>query len=364
MRATRWHGDGDIRVDNIAEPIILDDRDAIVRVTLAGICGTDLHLLNAGSALGLPEGMRIGHEFVGVVESVGRDIRGIRPGDRVVSPFAFCDNSCFFCEHDLHCNCEHGGIFGFAPMWKPEHGPEIQGCQSEFVRVPFADGTLVPIIESLAAPEHDAKVLALSDVFSTGFHGVIGADVGPGDTVVVIGDGAVGISAVQSAVAKGAAAVIHVGHHDDRLRIGVDGGATHSVNDATDGAGLDEVVRSLTSGRGADAVVDTVSTDGTLNQAIGLVRSGGRLAFVGLGFAFKPPGGDIYQSAFWRNVSLHGGLAPSRAYIEQLMPMVEQGRIDPSVVFTHTLPLAQAPRGYDMINGRVPGAVKVALTMN
>lgn len=362
MKATRWYGDGDIRVDDVAEPGIVEDTDALVRVTLAGICGTDLHLLNAGSALGLPEGMRIGHELVGVVEAVGRSVRRIVPGDRVISPFAFCDGTCFFCAHGMHCNCTSGGIFGFAPMWRPEHGAEIQGCQSELVRVPMADGTLVPVIESLAGGEHDADLLPLADVFSTGYHGVVGAQVRPGDTVVVIGDGAVGISATQAAVVHGAGAIVQVGHHDDRLRIGSRSGATHSVNAASDGAGLDDLVRSLTGGRGADSVVDTISTDATLSQAIGLVRSGGRVAFVGLGFAFAPPGGEVYGSAFWRNVSLHGGLAPARAYIERLMPLVERGRIRPGVVFTHTLPLSEAPHGYRIMNGRESGSVKVALT--
>lgn len=362
MKATRWHGDRDIRVDEVPEPGILEDTDAVVRVVLAGICGTDLHLYNAGSALGLPGGMRIGHELVGVVEAVGTGVRRIRPGDRVVSPFAFCDGTCFFCDHGMHCNCEHGGIFGFAPMWRPEHGTEIQGCQSELVRVPMADGTLVPVIEGLATGEHDAKLLPLADVFSTGYHGVVGAQVGPGDTVVVIGDGAVGISATQAAVVHGAGAIVQVGHHDDRLAIGARVGATHSVNAGDDGTGLDDLVRSLTDGRGADAVVDTISTETTLAQGLGLVRSGGHLSFVGLGFAFQPPSGDVYESAFWRNVTLHGGLAPARAYIERLMPLVEQGRIDPSVVLTHTLPLGEAPRGYEIMDERETGSVKVALT--
>ena len=364
MKATRWHGDGDVRVDDVPEPTILNDTDALVRVTLAGICGTDLHLLNAGSALGLPEGMRIGHEFVGVVEAVGRAVTRIGVGDRVVSPFAFCDDTCFFCGHGMHCNCERGGIFGFAPMWKPEHGPEIQGCQSELVRVPLADGTLVPVTEGLASQEHDAKVLPLADVFSTGYHGAIGAGVSPGDTVVVIGDGAVGICATQAAVVRGAGAVVQVGHHADRLRIGANVGATHSVDAASDGAGLDELIRSLTRGRGADGVIDTIATDATLEQSLGLVRSGGRVAFVGLGFAFKPPNGDVYQTAFWRNVSLYGGLAPSRAYIEELMPLVEQGRITPDAVISHRLPLKDAPRGYQIMNDRETGSVKVALAVD
>ncbi|HWH14730.1 MAG TPA: alcohol dehydrogenase catalytic domain-containing protein [Miltoncostaeaceae bacterium] len=362
MKATRWHGDRDVRVDDVDEPTILEDTDALVRVTLAGICGTDLHLFNAGSALGLPEGMRIGHEFVGVVEAVGRAVTRVRVGDRVVSPFAFCDDTCFFCGHDMHCNCTRGGIFGFAPLWRPEHGPEIQGCQSEIVRVPLADGTLVPLPESLASGAHDARVLPLADVFSTGWHGAVGADVGPGDTVVVIGDGAVGISAVQAAVVRGAAGVVQVGHHDDRLAIGAKAGATHMVNTATDGAGLGDLVRSLTDGRGADGVIDTIATDTTLAAALDLVRSGGDVSFVGLGFAFHPPNGDVYQTAFWRNVSLHGGVAPSRAYIEELMPLVERGRITPEMVFTHTLPLAQAAQGYAIMDDRAAGSVKVALT--
>lgn len=363
MQATRWHADRDVRVDDVPVPDIERPTEALVRVTLAGICGTDLHLYNAGSALGLPDGMRIGHEFVGVVEAVGSEVTRVKVGDRVVAPFAFCDDHCYICDHGMHCNCPSGGIFGFAPLWRAEdHGAEIQGGQSEVIRVPLADGTLVPIPDELARPGMDKSILPLADVFSTGWHGVVGAEVGPGDTVVVIGDGAVGLCAVQSARVVGAAEVVQVGHHADRLEVGEATGATHVVDTTANGNGsVDELVMRLTGGRGADAVVDCISTADTLSHAFRLVRAGGAVSYVGLGFEFEPPDGASYKDTFWRNVSLHGGVAPTRNYIEQLMPLVASGRIDPGVVFTDVLPLSRAPEGYRIMDDRRSGSIKVAL---
>lgn len=364
MQATRWHADRDVRVDELPAPEIERPTEALVRVTLAGICGTDLHLYNAGSALGLPEGMRIGHEFVGVVEAIGDEVMRVRVGDRVVAPFAFCDDHCYVCDRDMHCNCPAGGIFGFAPLWRAEdHGAEIQGGQSEIVRVPLADGTLVRIPDELASPEMDRSVLPLADVFSTGWHGVVGAGVAPGDTVVVIGDGAVGLCAVQAARVVGAAAVVQIGHHADRLQVGRGTGATHVVDSRADGdEAADRVVERLTAGRGADAVVDCISTSATLAHAFRMVRPGGAVSYLGLGFEFEPPDGSVYKDTFWRNVSLHGGVAPTRAYIERLLPLLASGRIDPGVVFTDVLPLSRAADGYRIMDDRRSGSIKVALS--
>ena len=356
MKAALWQGLQDVRVEEVPEPTIQKPTDALVRMTKAGICGSDLHFFNSGGDLGMAPGTRLGHEFVGVVEAVGSEVRGITVGDRVVAPFVFSDGDCFFCRRGLHSSCEHGGIFG-SPFWGPHAGGEVEGGQSEFVRVPEAAGTLVMIPESLASAEHDAAVLPLGDVFATGYHGAVMAGVTPGDTVVVLGDGAVGQCAAQAAALMGAGRIIVVGHHDDRLALAAV--ASHRVNGKRDDAV--ETVKNLTHGRGADAVIDSISSNGSLAQALGTVRDGGAVSVLGMSHFFEPVD-QPYSATFMRNVSIHPGVCPSRAYIPQLLSVLEQGRINPGVVFTHDLPLADAAEGYAIMDQRREGSIKVALT--
>ena len=358
MKAARYHGPQDVRVDTVPEPTIMKGSDALVRVTKASICGSDLHFFNNGADLGLAEGTRLGHEFVGVVEAVGADVRGVRAGDRVVAPFVFSDGTCFFCERGLQSSCEHGGIFG-SPFWGPHAGGEVEGGQSDFIRVPEADGTLVVIPESLAGDAHDLAVLPLGDVFSTGYHGVVNAGVTEGSTVVVLGDGAVGVCAVQGAALRGAATVIHVGHHDDRLAIAAANGATHTINAKNEDP--IEAIKALTKGYGADAVVETISSNASLTRALEAVRDGGSVAVLGMSHFFEPVD-QPWSPSFMRNLHLHPGVCPSRAYIPELMTALEQGRINPSVVLTHDLPLSEAARGFEIMDNREEGSIKVALT--
>ena len=358
MKALCWHDTRDVRVDDVVEPTILKPTDALVRMTKAGICGSDLHFLNNGADLGMEAGTRLGHEFVGVVEAVGSEVRGLTVGDRVVAPFVFSDGDCFYCRRGLHSSCEHGGIFG-TPFWGPHAGGDIQGGQSEFIRVPEASGTLVVIPEGLADGDHDLDVLPLGDVFSTGYHGVVNAGVRPGDTVAVLGDGAVGICAVQAATLFGAASIIHVGHHDDRLAIGTASGATHAVNAKREDAV--EVIKNLTHGRGADAVVETISNNDSLTRAITAVRDGGAVSVLGMSHFFGPVD-QPYSATFMRNISIHPGVCPSRAYMDALMNVLELGKIQPGLVFTHDLPLADAARGYAVMDNREEGSIKVAVS--
>ena len=357
MKATRYHGTRDVRVDTVPEPTIMKPTDALVRVTKAGICGSDLHFFNNGADLGMLEGTRLGHEFVGVVEAVGDGVRTLSAGDRVVAPFVFSDGSCFHCGHGLHSSCSTGGIFG-SPFWGEHAGGEVEGGQSEFVRVPEADGTLVVIPEALASDEHDLAVLPLGDVFATGYHGVVRTGVAGGDTVVVIGDGAVGLCAAQAAALRGATSIVLLGHHADRVAIGMANGATHT---ADDGDAATALVQELTEGRGADAVIDSISSDSSIKQALGLVRDGGAVSMLGMSHFFQPVEQPI-SAVFMRNVSLHPGVCPSRAYIPELLPALEAGTINPGVVFTHDLPLDEAARGFAIMDGREEGSIKVALT--
>lgn len=358
MKAARYHGLQDVRVDTVPEPTIMKGSDALVRVTKASICGSDLHFFNNGADLGLVEGTRLGHEFVGVVEAVGADVRGVAVGDRVVAPFVFSDGTCFFCARGLQSSCEHGGIFG-SPFWGPHAGGEVEGGQSDFVRVPEADGTLVVIPESLAGDAHDLAVLPLGDVFSTGYHGVVNAGVTDGSTVVVLGDGAVGVCAVQGAALRGATTVIHVGHHDDRLAIAAANGATHTINAKK----VDpvEAIKELTGGYGADAVVETISSNASLTRALESVRDGGSVAVLGMSHFFEPVD-QPWTPSFMRNLHLHPGVCPSRAYIPELMDALAAGRINPAVVLTHDLPLSEAARGFEIMDTRAEGSIKVALT--
>lgn len=358
MKAARYHGTRDVRVDSVSDPGIAKPSDAVVRVTKASICGSDLHFYNNGADLGMQAGTRLGHEFVGVVEAVGSDVAKVRVGDRVVAPFVFSDGTCFFCEKGLQSSCEHGGIFG-SPFWGEHAGGEVEGGQSEFIRVPEADGTLVVIPEALADAAHDLAVLPLGDVFSTGYHGVVNAGVAEGDSVVVLGDGAVGVCAVQGAALRNAGLVIHVGHHDDRLAISAANGATHTINAKREDAV--EAIRHLTHGRGADAVIETISSNASLERALAAVRDGGAVSVLGMSHFFEPVD-QPYSATFMRNIHLHPGVCPSRAYIPELLDALEAGRISPEVVLTHDLPLAEAARGFEIMDGREEGSIKVALT--
>lgn len=359
MRATTYHGVGDIRVEDVPDSVILAPTDAIVRVTKAGICGSDLHFLHFGDALGMPSGLRLGHEFVGVIEEVGADVAGLAVGDRVVAPFAFSDNTCACCAHDVQTSCTAGGIFG-SPFWGEHAGGQVEGGQAEALRVPQAAGTLVKIPESLASAENDAKVLPLGDVLSTGYHAAVNAGISPGTTAVVIGDGAVGISGVISARLLGADRIIHVGHHPDRLDIGRIAGATHSIN----GKEQDVLptVLEMTGGMGADGTVETISSNGTIEQAIHVTRPGGHVGIVGMSHFFEEAAGQPYATAFMKNVSLHPGVCPARHYIPGLLKDLEAGKMDPSIVFTHDLGLEDAAEGYRIMDQRVDGSIKVALT--
>ena len=360
MKAVIYHGLQDVRVEDIPEPTIMKPSDALVRMTKASICGSDLHFFNNGPDLGLAPGTRLGHEFVGVVEAVGADVRHVKVGDRVVAPFVFSDGDCFYCQKGLHSSCEHGGIFG-SPFWGEHAGGEVEGGQSEFIRVPLADGTLVVIPEALATAENDLKVLPLGDVFSTGYHGVVNANIQQGDTVVVLGDGAVGQCAAQAATLFGAANIVIVGHHDDRLAIAASSGATRTVNAKEEDPVA--VVKDLTHGRGADSVVETISSNSSLARALESVRDGGAISVLGMSHFFEPVD-QPYSAMFMRNLHLHPGVCPSRAYIPDLLKVLEEGRIDPSVVLTHDLPLTDAAHGFKVMDSRESGSIKVALSPN
>lgn len=341
MRATVIHGPFDIRVEEVPDPRIVEPTDAVVRVTHACVCGSDLWAYQ-GVAKRTP-GQRIGHEFLGVVEAVGAAVRTVRKGQAVVAPFVWSDGTCEFCAEGLQTSCPAGGFWGQVSS---------DGGQGEAVRVPHADGTVVPLPDGLDDPTL-VKILALSDVMSTGHHAAVSAGVAKGATVAVVGDGAVGLCGVLAAQRLGAGRIIAMGRHEVRTDLARRFGATDVVSARGDDAV--EAVKELTKGLGADAVIEAVGTEQSMRTAIRIARPGRRVGYVGV-----PHGGSAgvdISTMFDANVGLCGGVAPARAYIPELLADVLAGRLDPSPVFDVSVDLDGVPGGYAAMHERT--ALKV-----
>ena len=346
MKATVYHGKRDVRVENVPDPSIGDPREVIVRVTRAAVCGSDLWFYRGVTEM--TPGNRTGHEFVGIVQDVGSAVRSVRPGDAVIAPFAWSDGTCEFCRAGLQTSCVHGDFFG----------SEGHGGQAEFVSVPYADGTLVKMPEAIAGDvrKRDASV-TLCDVMATGHHGVVRAQTTAGSTVVIIGDGAVGLCGVLAAgKVVQAERVIAVGHNAKRLEIAKRFGATHTFNSHDDN--VHQEILELTSG-GAPHVVEAVGNQESLDLAVGVARPGGTVSFVGVPHNVKAP---LLSDIFHNNLALVGGVAPARAYLPQLIASLEAGSIDPSPAFDLALPLDKVADGYAAMDER--RAVKVLLTVS
>ncbi|GHH39640.1 zinc-dependent alcohol dehydrogenase family protein [Lentzea cavernae] len=343
MKATLIYGAGDVRVETVPDPKLIEPTDAIVRVLRSCVCGSDLWPYQSKPAK--EHGDRIGHEFLGVVEETGADVTGLKAGDVVVAPFVWADNTCDFCQEGLQTSCRHGGSWGAA---------NVDGGQGEAVRVPQAAGTLVklPVGEDAALLP---SLLTLSDVFPTGHHCAVTAGVGPRTTVTVIGDGAVGLCAVLAAKRLGAEQIILMGRHTDRTDLGRAFGATDVV--AERGEEGVERVRELTGGDGTHAVLECVGLKPAIETAFGIVRNGGSVSRVGVPQYPDVPAGF---GEFFRNITLTGGVAPARAYIEELLPDVLEGRVEPGRVFDSTMTLDDIASGYQAMADRT--ALKVLIT--
>ncbi|GAB3679806.1 zinc-dependent alcohol dehydrogenase family protein [Angustibacter aerolatus] len=347
MRATLIHGPGDIRLEEVPDPQIQVPTDAVVRVTASCVCGSDLWPYRGVRPTKRPR--RIGHELIGVVEDVGSEVTTVRRGDFVVAPFALSDGTCAHCRHGVQTSCERGAAWGATDR----DGYLVDGGQGEAVRVAMADGTLV------AVPGHpdDAmlpSLLALSDVMGTGHHAALAAGVGPGQTVVVVGDGAVGLCAVLAARRLGAERVIAMSRHTARQAVALDLGADDVVAER----GEEGVARieELTGGVGADAVLECVGMKESMEQAIGATRPGGRVGYVGV-----PAGGAELPIAqlFSDNISVGGGVAPVRQYLPELLEDVLSGAIEPGKVFDVELPLSEVATAYTAMDQRT--AIKTLL---
>ncbi|MFF2328946.1 MULTISPECIES: alcohol dehydrogenase catalytic domain-containing protein [unclassified Streptomyces] len=336
MRATFMYGPGDVRVEDVPDPRIVEPTDAIVRITLACVCGSDLHPYHS-----MPvgdEGVPMGHEFLGVVEETGAEVTGLKRGDFVISPFAFSDNTCPICRDGFQTACPHGGWYGAGG---------VGGAQAEAVRVPQADGTLVKVpgdVDATLLP----SLLTLSDVYLTGYHAAHMGRVSAGKTVTVIGDGAVGLSAVLAARRLGAERIILMGRHTSRTDLGREWGATDVVAERGE-EGIARV-KELTGGEGSHVVLEAVGLMPAYEQAYGIVRPGGIISRVGVPQYEEAPVG--FGSLFGKNAGLTGGPAPVRAYIEAAIPDVLEGRIEPGKVFDAEVSLDRVADAYRMMDTR------------
>jgi len=335
MRATIMYKAGDVRVESVPDAQLVEPTDAIISVSLACICGSDLwpyRLLEPQ-----PAGRRMGHEAIGVVEAVGSQVSRIKRGDLVVMPFAYSDGSCDFCHDGLQTACTLGGFFGVGG---------VGGAQAEAVRVPLADGTLY----RLPVRADDALIpslLTLSDVMGTGHHAAVTARVSRGRKAAIIGDGAVGLCGVIAAKRLGAEQIIILGRHPERLALARAFGATDVVRER--GESAVEQVRKLTGGHGVHAILECVGTDEAIRTSIQIARPGGAVGRVGVPHYETIP---ATQQAFYGNISVGGGPAPVRAYIDTLLPDILEGRIQPGRVFDRTIGLSEVPDGYRAMNER------------
>lgn len=346
MKAAVHHGTKDIRVENVPDPKIKNSMDVILRVTKSAICGSDLHFYRG--RIPMDEGFVVGHEFMGVIEEVGKGVKQFKKGDRVVAPFWDSCGICYFCKRNLPTSCVGGGgCFGFGKGFG-----NLWGGQAEYVRVPFADGTLEKVTHGLT----DEQAIFLGDIFSTGYSCAKWGEINPGDTVVVLGDGPIGLFATASAKLFGPALTITVGHHDDRLKIAKKMGCDISINSSKED--LIERIKELTDGRGADVVLECVGGEEILSNAIQLVKPGGNIGFVGF---YAEPVKVSMLDFYLKDLTLRGGVCPAKNYISKLMPLVEKGKIDPTLVISHRLPISQTPKGYELMDQRKGGAIKVVL---
>jgi len=386
MKAVCWNGKQDIRVETVPDPVLINPHDAIIRITLTAICGSDLHLYN-GQIPGMKEGDILGHEFMGEVIEVGHEVQNLQPGDRVVVPFTISCGQCFFCQKNLWSLCDNSnpnagiaeglygysaaGLFGYSHIFGG-----YAGGQAEYVRVPFADVGPLKINNGLA----DEQVLFLSDIFPTGYMAAANCDIQPGDIVAIWGCGPVGQFAIRSAYMLGAERVIAIDQIPERLQLAQAGGA-ETIN--FDGQDVVELLKELTGGRGSDACIDAVGMEAhgmsadalydrvkqkigfetdrptVIREAIQACRKGGVVSIPGVygGVIDKMPLG----ASFNKGLTLKMGQTHVHRYLQPLLEHIEQGKIDPTFLITHQLPLNEAPHAYKIFNSKEENCIKVVL---
>ncbi|POM24937.1 S-(hydroxymethyl)mycothiol dehydrogenase [Actinomadura rubteroloni] len=331
MRGVVLTGPGDVRVEERADPRIIEPTDAIIRVTAACVCGSDLWPYRGVDKSAGPAPM--GHEYVGVVEETGADVRNVKAGDFVVGSFFASDNTCEICRAGYQSRCVHAVPIGAI------------GTQAEYARIPLADGTLVA---TPGPPDADLvpSLLTASDVLGTGWFAAVAAAAGPGRTVAVVGDGAVGLLGVLAAREMGAERIVMFSRHADRQKLAIDFGATDVIADRGD-AGV-AALKDLLGGLGAHGVIEAVGTHESMMQAIRSTRPGGHVGYVGVSHDVELPGNELFFAA----VHLHGGPAPVRRFLPELIDLIWSRRIDPGRVFDLVLPLEEAAEAYRAMDER------------
>ena len=339
MRGVIMYAPGDVRVEDREKPTIVEPTDAIIRVTSACICGSDLWPYRGAEDAEWPVPM--GHEYVGVVEEIGAEVRNVAVGDFVVGSFFASDNTCEICRAGYQTHCIH------------RQPGAATGSQSEYLRVPLADGTLIAT-PTRPTPEQERGLLAASDVLGTGWFAAVAAEAGPGKTVAVVGDGAVGLLGILAAKQLGAERIIAFSRHADRQALARTFGATDIVRERGD-EGVAKV-KELTGGLGAHSTIEAVGTQESMMQAIRATRAGGHVGYVGVAHGVSLDGLEL----FFSGVHLHGGPAPVRRFLPELIDLIMTNRITPGDVFDLTLPVEQAAEGYRAMDER--RAIKVLLT--
>ncbi|GAB2512220.1 zinc-dependent alcohol dehydrogenase family protein [Microbacterium petrolearium] len=346
MLATILYGPRDIRVEEVPDPQLATEGggvglDAIVRVVVACVCGSDLWPYRGVTEPKTPR--RIGHEMIAVVERVGADVSRIKPGDFVIAPFYDCCGECANCRNGFTTSCLEAGSWGGRDHW----GLDVDGCQGELVRVPHADGTLKVVEGGLPDESMIPSLLTLSDVFLTGHHAAVSAGVREGSTVAVVGDGAVGLSGVLAAKRLGAERIVAMSRHESRQRLATEFGATDIVPQRGD-EGV-AALKDLFGGIGPDCVLECVGTKESMDQALRSARPGGQVGFVGV-----PNGGPELpmRTMFSTNVGVRGGVAPVRDYVDELLPEVLDGSLNPGAVFDASFALADADEAYAAMDER------------
>jgi threonine dehydrogenase-like Zn-dependent dehydrogenase len=344
VKAVVFRGVGSLAVEDVPEPTIEEPGDAVVRISAAGICGSDLHFLHGKAPL--TPGDTIGHEGVGVVEEVGPDVLRFQPGDRVVIAFDIACGECWYCRHGQTALCERfqmlgGGVFG----------GNLGGAQAEKVRVPSADVNLLSIPDGI----EDERALFVGDIITTGYYGTAIAGIGPEDTVAVVGAGPVGFFCIQAAGLHGARQVLALDKLPDRLALAEKVGATPINVDETN---PHMAVSDLTDGRGADVVIEAVGHPSAYETALDVVRGGGTVSVVGV---YVTEQVEVSLGVYWARAIrvLFAGMCPIHAWWERAMEAVREGSIDPLPIISHTLPLEEAVRGYELFDSH--RATKVVL---
>lgn len=346
MHALTFAGTETIEYSTVKDPALLQPTDAIVQIIMAGICGSDLHVYH-GRETGLDYGTIMGHEFVGVVEEIGSDIKKFKKGSKVLSPFTTSCGECYYCQIGLTCRCEKGNLFGWV---EKEHG--LHGAQANYIRVPMADSTLLPLSNDL----NEKKGLLLGDVFSTGYFCADNAGIKAGNTYVVIGCGPVGLMAILAAKDQGAEIILAIDTIPERLNKAQQFGAISLNASAID---VKNEILNYTHGRGADAVMEVVGSELTLELAIDLLRPGGTISSVGVHtakhFAFSP--GQAYD----KNLTYRSGRCPARYYAEKLLKEEVPQRLPIEEIITHQFSLSEGPGAYQVFDKKLDNCIKAIL---